>query len=178
MLDREHARIGWRGPHAVQGARAGRRPQLGHGQGDRDVLLERDPAEAAISWSVTDSGSTAISRQLRWSASCCRIVQPLPLGGDADAADRHRPAQRRATSSRVGPISARWSSRTLHSTPMVDRISLRLVDLLQRGHRPPCTRSPARPGGSGGPAHDADLLDHVGDAELAVDRLLAWRPGR
>lgn len=30
----------------------------------------------------------------------------------------------RATSSRVGPISARWSSRTLQSTPMVERISL------------------------------------------------------
>lgn len=30
----------------------------------------------------------------------------------------------RATSSSVGPISARWSSRTLHSTPIVDRISL------------------------------------------------------
>ena len=81
-------------------------------------------SNAASSWSVTVSGSTAISWQRRLSASSWRMcsrsrsaVTHTPPTG----IDRH---SERATSSSVGPISARWSSRTLQSTPMSERISL------------------------------------------------------
>lgn len=49
------------------------------------------------------------------SRSCSAVTQTPSNGIDRDS--------ERATSSSVGPISARWSSRTLHSTPMVERIS-------------------------------------------------------
>ncbi len=51
-----------------------------------------------------------------WKRSFSAVTQ-MPFSG----IERH---SERATSSRVGPISARWSSRTLHSTPIVERISL------------------------------------------------------
>ncbi len=86
--------------------------------------LKVTDSNPAMSASLTESGSTTTSRQLRFAASRFRIgsrsrsavthTPPTGIDRDSDL----------ATSSKVGPISARWSSRTLLSTPIVDRISL------------------------------------------------------
>ena len=78
----------------------------------------------AISSSVTASGFTTSSLQSR------RAASRLSSGNRSRSAVTHTPPtgivrdSDLATSSSVGPISARWSSRTLHSTPMFERISL------------------------------------------------------
>ena len=88
------------------------------------LSLNVSHSKPASSASLTDSGSTAINWQSRRAASAYSssrrsrsAVTHTPPRGIVPDSDR-------PTSSSVGPISSRWSGRTLDSTPMVARTSL------------------------------------------------------
>ena len=157
--------------------------QFGDGQRDGDVLLEGDPAETAqllVGDRLRVDRDQAAPRRV---GLLLQDVQPVPLGGDADPADRHGPAtasgRRRPASgpSRRGGPRARCTARRWWSGSACSW----LTSCSCGHHRHALDHQRVRPV-RGGPPDDADLLDDVGDAELAVDRLLGGvgvdEPGR
>ncbi len=181
-LDGQHARVRRGVVHALQGDPPFDAEQFGHDEGDRDVLLEGEPAEAAqllvgdgLRVGVDQLAVTGVGLFLE-------DVEALLLGGDADAVLRHGAAQRARHvvegGAHLGEVVL--ADVAQHADRGADQLAL--VHLLQGRHDGHALDDEGVGPVGGGPAHDADLLHHVGDAELAVDRLLGGvgvdEPGR
>ncbi len=181
-LDGEHTGVRRGVPHTAQCGVPVHAEQFRHRQRDGDVLLEGEPAEPA-QLLVGDrlridryQPATPLVRLLLEDA------QPVPLGGDADPADRHRPAQRAGHIVQRGPhlLEVVLADVAQHADGGMDQ--LLLVDLLKcRHHRHALDHQGVRPVGRRAP-DDADLFHDIGDAEFAVHRLLGGirvdEPGR
>ena len=158
--------------HAAERGGAVDPDEFGDGERDRDVLLEGDPGEAAH---LLVGDRLRVDLDQRGAAAgglAPQDVHPVLLGGDADAAGRHRPGQRTGDVVQGGAHLGEVVLADVadHADRGLDQLAL--VDLLQGGHDRHALDDQRVRAVRGGAADDADLLDDVGDPELAVDRLL------
>ena len=171
-LHGHRAGVGSGGDHAREGGITVDPGEFGHGEGDRNILLERDVRKAA---DLVVGDRIRVDLDQRGTAAGglgAQDVHPVLLGGHADPPDRHRARERARDvvqgGSHLGEVVL--ADVADHADRGPDQLAF--VDLLkvgQHGHALDDQRVGVIRGGA---PDDPDLLDDVGQSELPVDRLL------